>query len=196
VRCILTLPDSARATPADLVEAFAARSIEVREVIGPFRAMAELMRARRDDHCAIALVVMDPAAGAATRCAELMRAVDRWCPRAARWVYDEHAAPRLRRWVAPSDGTTPPVLGVNGIAGAIRDVTSPPSLRLIGGDHGPTTSPPAAASQDTAPEPPQDERASSADELTEDEIAMLLGLEANDPKETPESTGTPGGEPS
>ncbi|RMH28994.1 MAG: hypothetical protein D6693_02700 [Planctomycetota bacterium] len=175
VRCILALPDRARATPADLAEAFAARSIEVRETVGPFRAMAEVMLARRDERCAVALVVVDPEEGR-TRCDELMRAAGRWCPRVARWVYDGTKSPRLSRWADREEDA--PAAGVNGIAGAIREVTGAPTLRLIGAEDVAT---PAAGAGD--PTPARDEPAAPASELTEDEIAMLLGFDADAPRD-------------
>ena len=173
VRCILSLPESAPRTPADLIEAFSSRPIEVRELVGPFAAMGELVRAERDPSCAIALVVVEPGRFRGDRAAELMRSAGRWSPRAARWIYEHSATPRLRKWIAPGEpALAPEGAKVNGIGPALRDVASAPTLRLTGvGEDADATDTRAGAQR--AHEP--DDAHTDADALTEEELAMLLG---------------------
>lgn len=168
VRCILTLPESMPAPPADLVEAFSSRKIEVRECVGVFTSMALTLELQGDTHAPIALVVVEPTRFAANRAEELLHSVEKYAPRVARWVYEVRASPRLRKWVAPSphaeiwSGTgVSPVepARVNGIHEAIRDAEGRPPLRLT--EQTADTSQPALA-------PP-------FEALTEEELAMLLG---------------------
>ncbi len=160
VRCILALPESAPHTPADLREAFSARNLEVRELVGAFQAMGALMDLERDAGVAVALVVVEPTLFPRGRSGELLIAAGRWRPQAARWVYERSSTPRLSKWIEPTETPAAEVAKVNGIRGALRDVAGAPTLRLAGeGD-------PAG------PRPP-----ASSDELTEEELSMLLGRE-------------------
>lgn len=177
VRCILSLPESAPTPPADLIEAFVARQIEVRKCVGPIDAMMNLVILHRDDHAAVALVVVEPDWFESNRADELLRSAGKYAPRAARWVYDQASTPRLRKWIEP-----PPADGVkvNGIRAAIREVEGQPPLRLTGFFEAPAPSTsPASPEVDSETPAVELERssASSVDTLTAQELAMLLGPE-------------------
>lgn len=157
VRCILALPESAPHTPADLREAFSARNLEVRELVGSFRAMGALMDLERDAGVAVALVVVEPALFPRGRSDELLISAGRWRPQAARWVYERSRTPRLSKWIEPIEPAAE-AAKVNGIRSALRDVAGAPTLRLAGEADPLRERPPAAN-----------------DELSEEELSMLLG---------------------
>jgi len=172
VRCILALDESSPKPPADLIEAFVVRHIEVRKCVGLLDAMTKLVIAHRDKGSAVALVVVEPEKFRAERVEELLRSAGKYAPRAARWVYDCAASPRLQKWVEP---TPVDEFKVNGIRAAIRQAEGQPSLRLTGFVESTCDS-----DEIETPTPAIDEERSeigASDALTEEELAMLLGPE-------------------
>lgn len=162
VRCILVTPESQPQPPADLVEAFVARQLDVRECVGVFEGMAALLRSSKQEHQPIALVVVEPDAFAANRARDLMRSAHRYVERAARWVYDHRLSPRLQKW--DDTDVSPPK--VNGIREAIQRAEDKPALRLTGF--------PDELKDAEAPPADDEDRGSI---LTEEELAMLLGTD-------------------
>jgi|ERR1043165_7182300 hypothetical protein len=89
-RCIVWHPRS-RPADAELLGALQRRSLPVKCVSDPFRAMAELCRARNDNG-ALVLLLCDP--NLLERVGEVAACVRRYAPRAVVWVFD--ASRRLR----------------------------------------------------------------------------------------------------
>ncbi len=170
VRCILALPESSPVPPADLVEAFAARNLEVRECLGPFEAMALMVSLARDTKRPLALVVVEPSQFSGDRAAQLMQSAAKYTGRAARWMYERKRAPRLQKWIEPETSPTK----VNGIRDAIRRAQGAPSLRLTGFAE---TNASEARPAENGGEP---SASASGALLTDEELAMLLGRDEPD----------------
>lgn len=198
VRCILTLAERDRVPPVNLLEALAARKIEVRECVGVFETMATLLQCiRQNDSRATAVILIEPALHRARRAEELLSAIARFTPSVACWKYDASATPRLDRWSKPSpaplvqDGPKLPASKVNGIKEAIRKVEGAPPLRLT--SHSPT--PPIHPLTQKSPDLDKPLVLDGAEEnstpspetlLTEAELAMLLDL--GEPVDPPAGT--------
>ncbi len=202
VRCILTLARSGRVPPVDLLEALAARRIEVRECVGVFSTMATLLEYQhQNDSRATAVILVEPGLHRAGRAEELLAAIDRFAPGVACWKYDVSATPKLDRWrrESPSPVAKPvvedhphlPASKVNGIKEAIRKAEGSPSLRLTSHDAALPIHPHSQESPDSESShilgAGEEHPASSPETLlTEAELAMLLDL--GDPLDPPART--------
>ncbi len=170
VRCVVLAPEG---VPSALSASLARRGVAASEVRDPFQAMADVLRASREESGIVTLLVVEPER--VHRSAELMRAVERFAPEVNRWRYDADSEPKLRGYVLDRGEVTTtngmdPTGGRMGFGGRVDT----PPLRLAGADLSP-----AGASEiaETLPdeEGAEEEAARSARELlTDEELEMLL----------------------
>ncbi len=178
--------------PVRLVEALHRRSIRVERATDRFLAFsALLLMARRAPDSPVVLLLVDPQSlrGAAA----VVRAVERFVPRAPIWVYDESSDPHLRA-VRPEDvaqwAAAPEARGPRGVEAppevVVRPVTPPSRPAVVA----PRADEPAPASPTTPGVGPAGGLAAGAGTpmdaetgggvsdpwsvLTEEELSMLL----------------------
>lgn len=167
-RCVVWQPASLKA-PRGLLAALESKGLELARAGDPYSALAQVLSASRARQVVV-LVIVEPSAHA--RCDEVLAALDRFAPRAARWTYDPSQQPplQLAKPRAKAAPTAEPRPTSDPIAEPKprRDASAPsgPMLRLTGlGVLG-------MSSFDGGAEPANGSTAESV--LTSEEMAALL----------------------
>ncbi len=91
-RCVVWHAANLKA-PRGLLAALESKGLELARAGDPYSALAQVLSASRARQVVV-LVIVEPSAHA--RCDEVLAALDRFAPRAARWTYDPSQQPPLQ----------------------------------------------------------------------------------------------------
>lgn len=177
-RCVL-LHAPGRAAPRELLAALDRRSIDARPTADPYRALAWLVTTQADSGPVVLLISEPEHVPAAC---EMVRASERYAPRAVRWMFDPISNPSLRA-VVESDvlawrGGAEPDAGEpeDDAAPASQTTDEPagtPALRLV--DPPPTTPVGPGKPKAMAPDVLSDGAIDTQRVISDDELSMLMG---------------------